>query len=59
MVSEKNNNFALTLQERWHQQTDKDLPSWGEVRLFWATGLSLGGGPGPVLPEQVTGPAQL
>ncbi|KAF3835278.1 hypothetical protein F7725_027836 [Dissostichus mawsoni] len=30
-LSEKNNNnFALTLQERWHQQTDKDLPSWGK-----------------------------
>lgn len=45
-------------QERWFQQTDKDLQQRREGWLHGAAGLRLCGAPHPVLPEQVSGPVQ-
>lgn len=45
-------------QERWFQQTDKDLQQRREGWLHGAAGLHLCGAPHPVLPEQVSGPVQ-
>lgn len=51
-------NVLFHLQERRQQQTDKDLPSGGKVRLLRPSDLQLGGGAHQPLSPRVARPVQ-